>query len=293
MARKGKSLERLVAALERALANDPETEILTNARVRDRVTGRLREHDVLVRRTGRHDVIIAFECRDRIRPVGVPAVESFWAKCERTVDKGILVSGSGFSKTALQDARVRNIGCLTLEEAERFEWMQALHFTIRHVSPVNPRLKIDTPKQVEQIAEVHHRLFGRIDQGEKRKQLINACWFAVRQQHQPEWPFPALADEPRRYAVRLNPSDFYAIDINGAEVPVTFAAFTCDVEVVDEYAPVKFMTYGSPDDPENRFSVASSAFGLRQHSGEVIMVQNADDEIVFLARLTSKESDAE
>jgi hypothetical protein len=87
-------------------------------RLIDKDTGRLREHDmVLTFLEGPHELCVALECRDRSRPVGVPEVEAFWAKCQRTgISHGIIVSSKGFTKSAISKANTQNIGCLLLDE---------------------------------------------------------------------------------------------------------------------------------------------------------------------------------
>jgi hypothetical protein len=75
-------------------------------------------------RDGHHNVLTAIECRDTGRPVGVPAVEAFTKKCEKTgIHRGVIVSASGFSETARAKAAASFIECLTLAEADAFDWM--------------------------------------------------------------------------------------------------------------------------------------------------------------------------
>jgi hypothetical protein len=93
----------------------------------DKVTGKPREHDVVLTITQEHHhLVIALECRDRSRKVGVNAVEEFRSKCEDTgINSGIIVSARGFYKTAIEKATHYNIRCLTLDEAESFDWCPA------------------------------------------------------------------------------------------------------------------------------------------------------------------------
>ncbi|HYJ90964.1 MAG TPA: restriction endonuclease [Pyrinomonadaceae bacterium] len=116
--KQGRGLERLVAHLERILVNDPSVKIHSPKKFPDLVTGRLREHDVVLEiATGHHINFVALECRERSRPVGVNQVEAFSKKCEHTgISKGILVSQKGFYKSALLKASALKIGCFTLEQ---------------------------------------------------------------------------------------------------------------------------------------------------------------------------------
>ena len=97
------------------------------------VTGRLREHDVVLTFSMQHHELIVALCRDRSRKVGVPEIEAFKKKCERTgIHRGIIVSSLGFSKSALEKARTMDIGCFTLSQIEKFDWCQHLESNAIH-----------------------------------------------------------------------------------------------------------------------------------------------------------------
>lgn len=127
MPRQGRGLERLVAAIERALADEAAVAIESPKHLVDRTTGAPREHDVVLTvQQGHHAVVVAIECRDRSRPIGAPDVEAFSAKCADTgVNQGIIVSRSGFRTTARKKAEHLGVRCLDLEEAEEFDWLIA------------------------------------------------------------------------------------------------------------------------------------------------------------------------
>jgi hypothetical protein len=118
--KQGRSLEILVEKLERLLANDAGVHIESPKRIRDTQTQKLREHDVVLTYSqSHHELIVAIECKDRSRPVGVPDIEAFESKCHHTnINQGTIVSSSGFAKTALQKASIMGIKCLELKEIE-------------------------------------------------------------------------------------------------------------------------------------------------------------------------------
>ena len=123
----GKALEYLVSTLEKALVDTPNVTVHSPMRLPDRTTGRMREHDVVLElKEGHHSLLIAIECRDRSRPIGVPQVEAFGAKCLDTgISQGIIVSTMGFYNTAKTKADHLDIRCLDIEEVENFEWLLA------------------------------------------------------------------------------------------------------------------------------------------------------------------------
>jgi hypothetical protein len=127
MQKSGKSLEQVVGHLESVLSGSKNATIEIRKRLKDKVTGRLREHDVVITlREAHHILIIALECRDRSRPIGVDQVEAFSKKCEQTgINQGIIVSAHGFCNTALVKAAALSIQCLTMAEALSFSWLNA------------------------------------------------------------------------------------------------------------------------------------------------------------------------
>ncbi len=111
--RKGRSLETLIASLEKQLSSDPDVIIESPKRLTDVMTGRKREHDVLLTyKRSHHTFVVAIECKDRSRPVGVSDVEAFEVKCKHThVNQGIIVSANGFTKSALAKANKLSLRC--------------------------------------------------------------------------------------------------------------------------------------------------------------------------------------
>lgn len=126
--RAGRDLEVLVASIEKSLALDSSNiKVESPVRLRDKVTGVPREHDVLITWTqAHHEILIAVECRDKKKKIGSGDVEAFHTKCQDTgINQGIMVSSSGFTKPALEKAKAKGIRCLTLQQALQFNWLQA------------------------------------------------------------------------------------------------------------------------------------------------------------------------
>lgn len=130
----GRSLEHLVEVLEKALSTDPAITIQSPCRLRDKVTGQLREHDVVIKSVhGHHHVSIAIECRDRSRLVTVEQIEAFHQKCLHTgINIGVIVSTKGFCSTAREKANHYDIRCLTLAEAKSLSWLATDHISLTH-----------------------------------------------------------------------------------------------------------------------------------------------------------------
>ncbi|MGY4414930.1 hypothetical protein ACVWW4_006666 [Bradyrhizobium sp. LB7.1] len=126
--RPGQRFHNLVAILERMLAHQDGVSVASSLRLPDKDTGRLREHDVVItRRTHHGPNLTAIECRDQGRKVGVPQIEAFAKKCEKTgIHHGIVVAANGFTSTARTKAKALNLTCMELAEAESFEWIRTV-----------------------------------------------------------------------------------------------------------------------------------------------------------------------
>lgn len=125
MAKDGVILENTVAAIERALSGQDCCIERRSRRLRDKDTGKVREHDVLITRDhGHYQTTVAIECRDRSRKVSVPEVEAFQRKCEATgINLGVIVSTKGFYATARKKAEIAGIVCAKLEDIEECDWL--------------------------------------------------------------------------------------------------------------------------------------------------------------------------
>ena len=81
----GEALQKLVEVIEKTVHAREGVHVESPCRLPDKDTGRMREHDVVVTfSNGHHRTLMALECRDRSRMVGVPELEAFAAKCQKT-----------------------------------------------------------------------------------------------------------------------------------------------------------------------------------------------------------------
>jgi hypothetical protein len=123
--RSSKSLEKLVAHLHGQLNESGSVLIESPKHLRDKSTGRLRRHDVVLTVTsGYQTFLVAIECRDRTRPVGSSQLAAFARKCSATsINKSAIVSPCGFTKIALYRAKTLGIHCLSPEQVKNFPWV--------------------------------------------------------------------------------------------------------------------------------------------------------------------------
>lgn len=160
---KGKALERLVAALEKALSGAENVKIESPKRLPDKVAGNMREHDIVITLTHSHHVLtISIECKDMKKKVDAPIIESFIGKCEATgIDQGIVVSTSGFTQPAVKKASLAGMRCLSLEDALGFEWLLAGGVSTERADLVSSAWTIIPQAHLEHDDMSHYRLVDK------------------------------------------------------------------------------------------------------------------------------------
>jgi hypothetical protein len=148
MAKTGRDLQRLIRAIEGARAAGQPIQIESPKHIQDKITGKLREHDVVLTITHEHhDLVVALECRDRLRPIGVDAVEAFHSKCRDTgIHSSVMVSSNGFTRTAITKGAAYNIRCLSLDQVTGFDWCAPTFMTVLRRNITHAHMYVEFPK---------------------------------------------------------------------------------------------------------------------------------------------------
>jgi hypothetical protein len=258
MANDGKSLERLVALIETALGTDG-VKVETPKHLPDRITGKPREHDVLVTITRAHHVVqIALECKDRSRPITVDMVEAFHQKCLDTgIQQGAIVSASGFAKTAREKAAHYGIRCLEVLEAESFVWMLAPSFTFltRRIDAQSWRF---IPEQ-EGVVENHNMEVLLEDGGEVPKAALNNTAQAAMNKWVDEHPEVV---EKRIITLRIGtPGMILRNKETSATTPTSYADLLLTYSHVQEEVPLRFSQYVDGDNQITDVAIADGPTG--------------------------------
>lgn len=120
--------EEIAASIKEALDTRPDVRIEPHVRVRDAITGRMRDIDVLIETTVTGTPLrIGVECRRRNRAVDSPQIEAFVTKIrDCQIDKGVFVSASGFTDEALAVAGHYGIVCCHLTNVSELPWFSLL-----------------------------------------------------------------------------------------------------------------------------------------------------------------------
>jgi hypothetical protein len=264
--RPGEAFQRLVHAIESAIAvGNANARIEMSKRIPDKVTGKPREHDVVLTIAQQHhELVIALECRDLSRPVGVNAVEAFRSKCEHTgINAGIIVAARGFCNTAIQKASHYNIRCLTLDEAENFDWC--------------PALGVDTFRR--EIRGTHLNVLFAVD-GIKQETLQLGDGTPVTEDILRSWALNLLnhhyrppADEaPGDYHPvfkELNPNLYGIVD--GKRVQAVEAQFIVHFTLLVGFAPFSFRTYMDMGQSKQLRQVATCAVQVGDAEADLVL----------------------
>jgi hypothetical protein len=129
MSKQTNDFQRLVKLIQQALAPEGAT-VTESAMVESQ--GHAREIDVLVEgQFGPYRMKIAVEARDHSRPVGPQQVEQYIGKYREgdgiPVNQVVIVSRSGFTRSAKDKARIAGIIVYTLSEAKTADWRKFIH----------------------------------------------------------------------------------------------------------------------------------------------------------------------
>jgi hypothetical protein len=280
MPRNGKSLEQLVSSLEKALGDKDNVIVESPKRLKDKITGKKREHDVVLTiKQGHHQVIVSIECRDRSRPITVDQVESFWKKCQDTgVDHGVIVSSMGFYNTARKKSDFLGIRCLDIEEVASFDWMlaQGMHSLttklLHHEWVFYPEKEGVANKSNMEVLDVAGNLLSQEDLTSNALSQLTKLL--------PETLVPVEKDI---IIVKFSGDNLIIRNTDtGETTPVKFTIAKLHYAIIDEFIPFKLIQYKDADEKITEAAVADFNFG--NISGKFMIVGKHEDEkkVIFV-----------
>jgi hypothetical protein len=169
---------------------DPDVIVTESASLPDRTTGETREVDVLlVAQVAGHLIHIGVECRDRRRKADVTWVEEMHGKhADLPTNRLVLVSASGFTKTAAIKARHYNIEAVTPERpiaqdgplARLRNPLADLHnITHQNLVAIHGQVELDAGQLHDSELTLDHVLFtadGTEDVSVRRGDLVTHAW---------------------------------------------------------------------------------------------------------------------
>jgi restriction endonuclease len=124
---KWKVVENVVAAFERSLIAIVGTKVIPNSSVPERVSGTRRQVDVYIEiPTGNRILRIGVEVRNECVPLDLVQVEQLVAKLGKLdIDRGCIVSTSGFTASGKEEAGRNGVELRTVTEIENPDWWLA------------------------------------------------------------------------------------------------------------------------------------------------------------------------
>jgi hypothetical protein len=274
----GENLQQLVRTLEQATNNAPHIKVESPKRLLDKQTGELREHDVVLTHSlGHHTMVLALECRDRKRKVGVPDVEAFRHKRNNTgVHRAIIVSSTGFAKTALKKAEPNDIGCLGLEEVGRFDWCltPAIEWHDRDLLQ-GPPWEIATAEDFD----------GELQLYDSEGKAIDAALTTNIAQHCLTQRPPELANvqdkeaESRPFTctfINSDASSFYLINRSGNKIPLTHMTVHVTYKVRTSLIPLNFQQYIDNARGRELYTAAIAKIDRNNIKGDLVVHRSAE-----------------
>jgi hypothetical protein len=265
----GTALEVLVHAIESLISGAPNVKVEARKRLPDKDTGRLREHDVVLTYTlAHHEFRLALECRDRSRPVGVPDVEAFHAKCLRTgVGRGVMVSSTGFRNTALTKADSYSIGCLKLEEVTAFDWGLTPAVVVVNCYLVGGSFVVEFERYPGPGGQVYSEDGSPVHRAMVRTWANRFFNESVRRENVEGNVTRTFLD---------NAPALYALAPDGSKVPVTRATHTVHYDIQRSLVPLEFRNYLDVAKGKLITSAATAQLNL-QHTPFTLVVNKLED----------------
>lgn len=270
----GRALEKLVFSLEKTLAQDSNVNVHSPMRLKDRTTGRLREHDVVVEiRQGHHRMQLAIECRDRSRPIGVPQIEAFAAKCQDTgINQGVIVSTKGFYSTARTKARHLGIRCLDIEDIDHFDWLltTGIHTSTRSI------LSNDWTFYPVEDGVVEKNAFEIVD-FDGNILTMNVLTANAQKQLKAILPEDSNSVEEDEIYIRFPGEGLLLRSTSrGETVPVKYAIARIRYSIKHDFAPFQLVKYRARDINENITEAAYADVAFGDKDARVMIVHHAD-----------------
>jgi len=287
----GKSLEKLIFELEKALSANENVQIESPKKYRDKVTGKLREYDVVLTiKEKHHEVTVAIECRDRSRPITVGQVEGFYTKLQHTgIDKGVIVSPKGFYNTARKKAEHLGIRCLDIEQVDTLPWVltsgvQSFSRSIKHTDWTL------IPQQDFKNGPTDFSLVDSAGNEVKAETLNRNLADALDEL----LPIPdKLGSDHAVFSFDGN--DLFVRDkISGEDFPLKQLIANVEYVVTNEVRPFEFHKYSDKDSGVNITDVAVAKLDFGALSGKLMIVYKQDEggKVLFVRDDKSKDNNA-
>jgi hypothetical protein len=288
----GEQLQYLIQILERVTVDSPNVKIESPKRLPDKDTGRLREHDVVLTFSMKHHkMIVALECRDRNREVGVPEVEAFKSKCDRTgISRGVIVSSRGFTKTGLLKAKMMGIDCFGLNEIERFNWCQAPGIECMTREIVEGPSFVAFPATPVTTEPALYDDQGRCLDAQRLRGVVIDCLNKRPPEIAAEQDAAAAASPVGIRFIDHAPSAWHVLDADNQRVPLVRLEVTLKYRIRVSLVPFNFRQYFDHSADKEIYTAALAPIDAGDIQGEIVLhrVEGKYIEVVFVPKQVQK-----
>ncbi len=285
----GKALEHLVAAIQEHLKDNPNAKVTLNAKLPNR-SGNIREIDVLVQaKVNGENIGIAFECKDYKQKVTEPIIDAFSTKCRELpqVDKGIIVTTSGFTKGAQKEAKSLKIGLYLIDELPLDEIIPNYKFWGAKVIAV-PQWKELSLHTIVNIAHVSFDPEAKVRYADNDEE-VNFCKEILGAIYTTKFLCELAAKYVevgrRAYKIGLKfttSRHLYVKDVNGVKYEIDYVEIPTSVDLKINLCHISSQKkYATPDD-ENTVLVSEYKTNLSDSSW--VVVESGKEESSFFIK---------
>lgn len=294
MPKRSNKFQKLIYIIHKQLSSDAtvtESKLLV-----DRVTKVEREVDVVIETTtGDLEITIGIEVTAQSRRAGLPWLNEMWSKHKNLpTDKLVLVSKSGFARTAIDEGKMLGIELMNLDEAIVADWtlivnkLQEVFLARCYFTPTECRAVLaDDRYQQPNHPIVYPNLILYNSQDQPQGTLLEIIEQVLKQ--------PSILENIYNREDRMNVSSFeinfpvpdgsYLLDSTNAPRKVKALEVKGSCKFLIDSVPLEHHTYGK----------AQIAFGEASVSeGEVLLsvVERDDGKMTFEFTQLSQESAA-
>lgn len=279
----GKALERLVEMIQDHLKDRPEVQISRNIRLKS-LSGRGREIDVFVQgKFDGQDIGIAFECKDHKREISVTDVEKFWAVLSKLpqVDKGVMVTTSGYTKEAKKEAETHKIGLFSIDDIpfEEIAPRHKLYGATFIFDPLIKALELHTKTNCKNATFAPNTKLRYKANGEEvniELEICNAIYNNTQIQCEMAASYMRNGKKPLIMKATITPGEvLYVEDVNGLKYEVDYFRVPIQIDLRLEECPITAQKKYTPITKGVEVSV--SEYDSADDDNTWVVVESGDD----------------
>lgn len=189
--------EKLVANIYKELS--PNARIKHNDHIYEKDSKIKRQIDVSIRsQIAGHEILLIVEVKDHKRPLDIEVIDAFADKIRGVkANKGILISNSGFSSSAIEKATTLGIELCTVHEALSKKWNQEIEIPVLWID-LSPHISVNGQINLQKGDSVPTSLNQMIFSNDKGKTRIQLLETFIRL-----WNENLIAKEPhKKHSIR-------------------------------------------------------------------------------------------